>query len=142
MKTYNIFISHAWKYSDDYERVLVWLDRAKSERRLMYRIFSDPKDDPIDESEETVKTAKMKDVLRKQILLSSLVIVIMGEYANTRHSEWTDFEISAAVEMEKYIIGLEPWGQKIIPAYVMENADVRVGWSYEPLIRSILNSRI
>jgi len=42
--------------------------------------------------------------------------------------------------MEKYIIGVKPWGQERIPTKVSENADVMVGWNYESLISAILSS--
>lgn len=138
MKTYNLFVSHAWKYSEDYNKVIEWLDRAKAEKRLDYRNYSDPKDDPIVDPNEETKKKRMKEKLRNQIKPSSIVIVISGMYVS--YSDWIGFEIDTAVEMGKYIIGLKPWGQERIPTKVSENADVMVGWNYESLINAILSS--
>jgi len=138
MKTYNLFVSHAWDYSDDYKKVIEWLDRAKAEKRLDYKNYSDPKDDPIVDPDQETKKKRMKEKLRNQIRPSSIVIVISGMYV--AHSEWIGFEIDTAVEMGKYIIGLKPWGQERIPTKVSENADVMVGWNYESLINAILSS--
>jgi hypothetical protein len=129
MKTYNLFISHAWRYSEDYIKVIECLDKAKAEKRLDYRNYSDPKDDPIVDPNEETRKKKMKEKLRNQIRPSSLVIVVSGMYV--AYSEWISFEIDTAVEMRKYIIGLEPWGQERIPAKVSDNADIMVGWNYE-----------
>lgn len=38
------------------------------------------------------------------------MIILAGMYA--AHSEWIDYEISEAVRMGKFIIGVRPWGQK------------------------------
>ena len=138
MKTYNLFVSHAWDYSEDYKKVVEWLDKAKTEKRLDYKNYSDPKDDPIVDPDEETKKKRMKEKLRNQIRPSSIVIVIAGMYV--AHSEWIGFEIDTAVDMSKYIIGLKPWGQERVPTKVSENADVMVGWNYESLISAILNS--
>ena len=138
MKTYNLFISHAWKYSDDYNKVIEWLDRAKTEKRFDYKNYSDPKDDPIVDPDEQAKKRRMREKLKNQIRPSSIVIVISGMYV--AHSEWIGFEIDTAVEMEKYIIGLKPWGQERIPTKVSENADEMVGWNYESLVNAVLSS--
>ena len=138
MKTYNVFVSHAWDYSDDYNKVIEWLDKAKADKRLDYKNYSDPQDDPIVDPDEATKKKRMKEKLRNQIRPSSIVIVISGMYVV--HSEWIGFEIDTAVEMEKYIIGLKPWGQERVPTKVTENADVMVGWNYESLINAILSS--
>jgi hypothetical protein len=137
VKTYNLFISHAWKYSEHYYKVVEWLDRAKNEKRLDYKNYSDPKDDPVVDPDEATKKKRLKEKLRNQIRPSSIVIVLAGMYAT--YSEWIGFEIDAAVEMEKYIIGVRPWGQERTPAKVEDNA-VMVGWNYESLIQAILNS--
>lgn len=140
MKTYNLFVSHGWDYTEHYEKVIEWLNRAKSEGRLNYKNYSDPKDDPIIEPDEKVKKSKMKELLKNQIRACSIVIVLSGMYV--AYSEWIDFEIDTAVDMEKYIIGLKPWGQERIPTKVSDNADVMVGWNYESLISAILGSGV
>jgi len=138
MKTYNLFVSHAWDYSEDYKKVIEWLDKAKADKRLDYKNYSDPKDDPIVDPDEETKKKRMKEKLRNQIRPSTIVIVISGMYV--AHSEWIGFEIDTAVEMKKYIIGLKPWGQERVPTKVSDNADVMVGWNYESLINAILTS--
>lgn len=44
LKTYDLFISHAWKYGDDYDRLVALLDSALY---FSYRNYSAPKDKPI-----------------------------------------------------------------------------------------------
>lgn len=138
MKTYNLFISHGWRYTDAYNRVIEWLEKAKSENRLDYKNYSDPKEDPIIEPDKKIKDAKMEEKLTNQIRPASIIIVLSGMYV--AHSKWIDFEIGKAVGMNKYIIGLRPWGQERIPAKISDNATIMTGWNYESLISAILNS--
>lgn len=140
MKTYHLFVSHGWRYSEHYLKVISWLDEAKANHRFEYSNYSDPKDDPIIASNEAIKKARMKGILQTQIQHSSVVIVLAGMYAT--YSEWIDFEIDEAVKMGKYIIGLSPWGQERTPAKVADNADVMVRWNSESLISAILNSGV
>jgi hypothetical protein len=43
LRSYSIFISHAWRYDDDYTRMVNLLDRAP---RFLYRNYSVPRHDP------------------------------------------------------------------------------------------------
>ena len=43
-KTYNLFISHSWAYSDAYEKLISLLD---SDSTFSYKNYSVPKNDPI-----------------------------------------------------------------------------------------------
>jgi len=138
MKTYNLFVSHGWDYTNHYKKVIEWLDKAKSEGKLNYKNYSDPKEDPIVPPGEKVTKKAMKELIEVQINACSIVIVLAGMYV--AYSEWIDFEIDTAVRKGKYIIGLEPWGQEKVPTKVSNNADIMVGWNYSSLINAILNS--
>lgn len=138
MAHYNIFISHAWKYSEAYNTVVGWINEAKENGELTWSNYSVPEHDPLIDPDESSGKRKLKEELKGQIRPSSLVIVISGMYV--AHSDWIDFEIDAAVDYGKYIIGLKPWGQQRIPAKVSDNADVMVGWNRKPLIDAIKNS--
>ena len=136
MALYNIFISHAWKYSDSYDKVVEWLDEAQSEGLLTWKNYSAPEHDPLIDPNTTVGKTKLKAELKEQIRPASKVVIISGMYA--AHSDWIDFEIDASVDYGKYIIGLKPWGQERIPAKIQNNADVMVGWNKSSLINAIL----
>ncbi len=50
-KTYNIFISHAWRYSEDYYRLVEMLNNAPY---FKWRNYSVPQHDPVlDPEDET-----------------------------------------------------------------------------------------
>lgn len=138
MNTYNIFISHAWKYSEHYNKVVQWLNEAQSEGKLKWKNYSVPSHDPLVDPNTTVGKNKLKAELKEQISPASKVIILAGMYA--AYSDWIDFEIDTAVSYGKYIIGVKPWGQERIPAKVTNNADVMVGWNKDSVINAILNS--
>ena len=136
MDHYHIFISHAWKYSDDYQTVVKWIDEAKAEGTLNWSNYSVPYHDPLVDPSTKVGKSKLQKLLENQISPASKIIVITGMYA--AHSDWIDFEIDTSVSKGKYIIGLKPWGQERIPVKIQNNADIMVGWNKSSVINAIL----
>ena len=136
MDHYHIFISHAWKYSDDYQTVVKWIDEAKAEGTLNWSNYSVPYHDPLVDPSTKVGKSKLQKLLENQISPASKIIVISGMYA--AHSDWIDFEIDTSVSKGKYIIGLKPWRQERIPVKIQNNADIMVGWNKSSVINAIL----
>lgn len=135
MKTYNIFISHAWKYTEHYNKIVQWLDEAQSEGKFNWKNYSVPEHDPLIDPNTTIGKNKLKKSLEGQIKPASIVIILAGMYA--AHSDWIDFEIDTAVSYEKYIIGAKPWGQERIPKKVSDNANVMVGWNKSSIVDAV-----
>lgn len=138
MKTYHIFISHAWKYSEHYEKVVDWIDQAKDEGKLNWSNYSVPYHDPLIDPNTTIGKTKLKSLLDNQIKPASVIIILAGMYA--AHSEWIEYEINTAVKTGKYVIGVRPWGQERIPTIISDNANIMVGWNKDSVINAILNS--
>ncbi len=136
--TYHIFISHAWKYSFDYNKIVEWLNEAQEEGLLTWKNYSVPEHDPKIDPNTTAGKNKLKEALKNQISPASKIIVLAGMYAS--YSDWIDFEISTAISQNKYIIGVKPWGQEQIPSVVNNNADIMVGWNKKSVIDAILDS--
>ena len=138
MNTYNIFISHAWKYSEHYKKIVQWLNEAQDEGKFNWKNYSVPQHDPLIDPNTTVGKNKLKNELKEQIRPASKVIILAGMYAS--YSDWIDFEIDTSVSFGKYIIGVKPWGQERIPSKVSSNSDVLVGWNKDSVVNAILNS--
>lgn len=138
MNTYNIFISHAWKYSEHYNKIVQWLNEAQNEGKLIWKNYSVPEHDPLIDPDSASGKKQLKDALKGQISPASKVIILAGMYVS--YSDWIDFEVDTAIEYGKYIIGVKPWGQERIPSKVSSNADVMVGWNKDSVINAILNS--
>lgn len=138
MTTYNIFISHAWKYSEHYNKIVQWLNEAQNDGKLSWKNYSVPQHDSLIDPNTTVGKNKLKDMLKNQISPASKIIILAGMYAS--YSDWIEYEIDTAVDYSKYIIGVEPWGQERTPLKVSNNANVMVGWNKNSVINAILNS--
>lgn len=128
LHTYRLFISHAWKYHDDYRRIVDLLDNAN---RFEYANYSVPKD----ESYDDMGSSELYDQLRKQIRPVESVVILAGLYVS--YSNWIKFEINYAQKLDKPIIGVQPWGSDQTPKPVSQSANTIVGWNSKTIVRAI-----
>jgi len=131
-KTYNIFISHAWKYNEHYYRLENMLKNAPN---FLWRNYSVPKHDPKIDPNTPVGKRTLKKELEKQVKPSSCVIVIAGMYSHYR--EWIQEEIKMAKRYKKPIIAVKPRGNLIMPTVITNNADEVVGWNTNSIVNAI-----
>lgn len=134
LKTYDLFISHAWKYGDDYDRLINLLDKANN---FCYRNYSAPKDNPLKNLNGTdvVNKAQITSAIGRKIAPVNAVLVISGLYYNYR--EWMQKEIDIAIEKSKPIIAIKPWGNSKIPSAVSGVADDIVSWNTSSIVEAI-----
>lgn len=131
LKTYSIFICHDWEYSADYHRVQTFLSEAPNFR---WENRSVPEHDPLDTNDQLAYN------LRNQIRPAHVMLVLAGMY--TARSEWMDWEMAFARRIGKPIIGIAPWGSKVIPRAVQDKAAEIVGWRSDSIVGAIRrNSR-
>lgn len=139
LKNYHLFISHAWKYGDEYQRLVNLLNDADN---FNWTNYSAPSDNPLknkDGSDVTNKSEITSSIKRK-ISPTHAVIVISGLYANNR--EWMEKEIELAQELNKPIIAVKPWGNSKMPIYVADAADTVVNWNTDSIVSAIRNYSI
>ena len=128
LHTYRIFISHAWRYNDDYYRLVNLLDNAPN---FTYANYSVPNHDPLDANNAT----RLREALRRQIRPVEVVVIIAGMYVN--HSDWIQFEMDYAAELGKPMIGVRPWGGERTPQAVANAVDELVGWNTTSIVEAI-----
>lgn len=128
LKTYRVFISHAWKYSDDYYRIVEMLDNASN---FEWRNYSVPEHDPRDANNKT----KLREALRNQIRPVHIVVILAGMYTN--YSDWIEFEMDFSDEIAKPMIGVRPWGQQRVPTEVQNRVKTMVGWNTRSITDAI-----
>ena len=128
LKTYDVFISHAWTYHADYYRMEQFLNDAP---RFRWRNYSVPEHDPLQVS----STSALKEQLRRQIRPVNVVLILAGMYV--AHSDWIQFEIDFARQLGKPMIGVRPWGHERLPAAVTSAVDEMVGWRTESIVGAI-----
>ena len=128
LKTYDLFICHAWRYDDDYHRLVTLLEAAPL---FKWRNHSVPQHDPLD-----ARTARRLRVsLDRQIRPASVVLVISGMYVNYR--DWIQYEMEVAEHYHKPVIGIRPRGSKRVPVAVRQAAATMVGWNTRSIVRAI-----
>lgn len=125
---YKIFISHAWRYSQRYERMIDFLDAAP---RFIYANHSIPEDRAFDR----MSVVDLKEQLREQIRPVEVAIIIGGMYV--AHSDWIQFEIDYAKLLGKPILGIRPRGAQVMPTAVTLAADEVVNWSTDSIVSAI-----
>lgn len=133
LKTYDVFISHAWKYDADYYRLIQFLDDANL---FKYRNYSVPRHDPLDAN----NASRLKAALDRQIRPVNVVLIISGMYVNYR--DWIQYEIEVAQAYGKPIVGIRPWGSQRVPAAVQSAATEMVGWKTSSIVGAIRTNSI
>lgn len=126
---YNLFISHSWTYSDQYQRLINLLD---SKYGFNYRNYSVPKDGPIHNAGSDYL---LRQAIERQMKPASCVIILAGVYST--YSKWINIEIELARKMGKKIIAVEPWGSERTSAVVKNAADEIVRWNSDSIVRAI-----
>lgn len=126
---YNLFISHSWSYSDQYDRLVGLLDSVPN---FEYKNYSVPKDDPI---HNAGSTAQLREAIRRQMQPSSCVLILAGVHST--YSKWIKIEIKLVKDMGKRIIAIQPWGAERTSAVVRAAADEVVGWNAKSVVRAI-----
>lgn len=126
---YNLFISHSWTYSDQYQRVINLLD---SKYGFNYRNYSVPNDDPIHNAGSDYL---LRQAIERQMKPASCVIILAGVYST--YSKWINIEIELARKMGKKIIAVEPWGSERTSAVVKNAADEIARWNSDSIVRAI-----
>src|SRR5215211_7013646 len=125
LRTYRLFISHAWEYGADYSRVVRFLDEAPN---FSWENLSVPEHDPL-------SMRNLDYELRNQMRPADAFIIIAGMYVN--HSDSIDFEMSFARRIGRPIIALWPRGSMRMPVSIQRAAVAFVGWNGASIVRAI-----
>lgn len=121
-KQYNVFISHSWKYDEDYQGIVDLLSNIPS---LDWQNHSVPEEKEL----ENVTDEELENGLRNRMRNASVVITSAGMYGSEAYSTWIPREHEIAEDLCKPIVAVKPEGQKNIPSYIEESADEIVGWT-------------
>ena len=131
LRTYSDFVSHAWRYGGDYERMVDLLNDAPS---FSWRNLSVPRANRF----ETSTDAELAEELRDQMRTAHVVLILGGVYVS--HSKWIQKEIDLARgywTTAKPIVGVRPWGSTNLPAAVTASAETIVGWNTSSVVQAI-----
>lgn len=132
LKTYDLFISHAWTYGDAYDKFVNLINAAPN---FNFRNYSIPKNDPVHTNgtdEELFKAIKRK------ISATNIVVIMAGVYST--YSKWINKEIAIAKTefySPKPILAVTPLGAQKISQAVKSSADGIAGWNTDSIVNEI-----
>jgi hypothetical protein len=132
-RTYSLFVSHAWRYSDEYRRFVALL----KQQGFSWKNLSVPQTDPIAPNPALKRSIRrLMRELEARISESDCLLVLSGMYC--AHSDWIQSEIEAAQDHGKPIIAVVPFGQERVPQEVQNAADDNiVGWRAEKIVEAV-----
>lgn len=124
----NIFISHQWKYSDEYHS----LKQKFDDLGWKHLDYSVPEHDPFD----LKRKQEIEAALKEQVRQCNFFIVFARMASG--NSYWIEKEVEFAVEYDKYILGVKPWNyQGNIPLFIQSACDQIVGFNAPSIIKII-----
>ncbi len=132
-RRYQLFISHAWDYKDDYERLIGLLNGYPF---FDWDNLSVPVENPLSILPRLPRSYRyLVRQLDERISKADCLLVLAGMYVAYRG--WIQSEIEAAKDFHKAIIAVEPRGSERFPEALMHAADERVGWNSTSIVSAI-----
>jgi len=131
-KQHNLFISHSWAYSDNYDKLVSMLNEHSYFKFYNYSV---PKNDPI---HNATYDYQLYDAIKRKISPASVVLILAGVYSS--YSKWIEKEIKISKKefsTPKKIIAIEPWGSERTSKLVKDNADEIVKWQSSSIVEAI-----
>src|SRR5262245_34088907 len=128
LRTYRIFVSHAWHRGEHYSRVVSWLDDA---RNFAWENLSVPEHNPVHANDREA----LQYELRNQMRDADVFLILAGMYA--AHSDWIDFELAFARRIGRPILGIRPRGAERMPAAIQNAASDIVNWNGDSIVTAI-----
>ena len=132
VKTYHLFISHSWAYSDNYEKLIRLLEKRSY---FDFKNYSVPKNDPI---HTNGTDRELSEAIFQKMRLCHVVLILAGVYAS--YSKWIGKEIKIARDsfnVQKPIIAIQPWASERTSQVVKDNAERIVGWNTNSVVDAI-----
>lgn len=131
LKTYDLFISHAWKYEGDYDHLVALLENAPF---FKFRNYSAPPTKPLILPPNATKELIRRN-LENKIRPVNAFIILGGMYYN--YHDWLQEELQQAVKYGKPIIAVYPRGNQVMPAEIQRYAKTCVHWNTQSIIDAI-----
>jgi hypothetical protein len=133
-RTYDIFITHAWRYHEDWTRVAKVLDQCAE---FFWRNFSVPWYDPAMDTNTEKGGRFVHRWLESQIIPVDAVLFLSSVYAVRSARKWLELEVETARRLHKPVIGLARFGESEIAIDARPLIDSATSWEPETLAAAI-----
>lgn len=128
LRLYDLFISHAWAYREEYGRLVDMLDSVPN---FSWRNLSVPAHDPLDGGTDV----RLRRALSEQVRRAHAVLAVGG--VNATHSPWIGEELDIAASYAKPVIGVVPRGNQRVSSVVQRYSVEWVRWSAHSIVNAI-----
>ena len=133
-KTYDLFVTHAWRYHHDWTKICELLDNSPG---LAWRNFSLPWHDPAMNPNSPVGGAFIRNFLETQIIPVHGVVFLSGVYAIKSAQGWLELEIELARKHNKPVIAIPALGETAVADEIRALCDKTAGWHADELIAAL-----
>ncbi|MEL7164130.1 MAG: TIR domain-containing protein [Bacteroidota bacterium] len=123
-----LFISHSWGYS---ERYLAMVNLLNSRQYFNWTNYSIPQDRAFN----GMNNSQLKEQLKRQIRPVNCVIIIGGMWSS--YSDWIQFEMDFANQINKPVLGVRPRGAKVMPSAVVNGSNAVAHWNKDSIVAAI-----
>ena len=133
-QVYDLFITHAWRYHDDWTRMGDLMDRFMGES---WRNFSVPWYDPALDPNTELGNRLVHRWLEQQIVPACGIILLSSVFDNKSARRWVELEAGLARKHQKPIIGVPAFGQEAMSAEAATLVDAACPWDAEQIIAAL-----
>jgi MTH538 TIR-like domain (DUF1863) len=133
-KARDLFISHAWRYHDDWNLLSRMLDAYDTRA---WRNFSLPWFDPALNPATESGGATLRWNLESQIIPVDVVVLLDSVFAQQSSRKWIDFEIEMAIKHSKPMVALPPGGETMVSPELTAIVNATGNWDPEQLLASV-----
>ena len=134
LNCYDIFLTHAWRFHDDWSQFSELLDKSPG---VNWRNFSLPWHDPAMNANTEVGGRFIRDFLETQIIPVHAVVLLTGVYSIVSARRWCDVEVEMARKHNKPLIGVPAVGGTSVPPDVVKLCDAICDWDAASLLTTI-----
>lgn len=134
LKSYDIFLTHAWRFHDDWKKFSELLDGTAG---INWRNFSLPWHDPAMNPNTEVGGRFIRNFLESQIIPVHSVVLLSGVYKINSARRWFDMEVEMARKHNKPLIGIPVLGESTVPDEVSVLCDECCNWDAVELLAAI-----
>lgn len=138
-KSYDLFLTHAWRFHDDWVRFSEFMDNIPG---VAWRNFSLPWHDPAMTPDTEAGSRFIRNFLESQIIPVQGVILLAGVYEVKSNRRWLDTEIEIARRRNKPIIGITAIGKETMSEEVSSLCDATSEWDGAKIIATLDDFRV
>jgi hypothetical protein len=133
-RMYDLFITHAWRYHEDWTRAGELFDRFLGGS---WRNFSVPWYDPGLDPNTEVGSRLVRRWLEQQIVPIYGVVLLSSVYDNQSARKWVLLEVELARKYNKRIVGLPHFGAETMSEGAASLVDVQCAWDAKQIIDTL-----